>query len=77
MNHLLLIRHELTAIAIRAEPVEAQESTHISTSSMRMYFFINHSESIVYYTSICRRILQQALGADESPTLRKAATQLH
>jgi hypothetical protein len=33
-NHSLLVRHELNLVAVRAELVEAQSSTHISISSM-------------------------------------------
>jgi RHH-type proline utilization regulon transcriptional repressor/proline dehydrogenase/delta 1-pyrroline-5-carboxylate dehydrogenase len=43
----LLIRHELNTTAVRAEPVEAQESIHISTSSMRTDSWIKRTGSIV------------------------------
>jgi UDP-N-acetylglucosamine 4-epimerase len=42
----LLIRHELNVMAVRAEPVEAQESIHISTSSMLTVSWINRAGSM-------------------------------
>ena len=48
---VLLIQHELNLIAVRAELVEAQESAHISTSSMRTDSRTITAESIskLYY----------------------------
>ena len=43
----LLIRHELNLNAVRAEPVEAQESIHISASSMLTDSWIKRAGSIV------------------------------
>jgi hypothetical protein len=42
----LLIRHKLNITTVRAEPVEAHESIHISTGSMRTDSWINSAGSI-------------------------------
>jgi hypothetical protein len=42
----LLVRHELNAMTVRAELVEASGSAHISTSLMRTDSWINHAGSI-------------------------------
>ena len=59
-NHICLLTwRKLSAIAVRAEPVEAFESAHISTSSMRTDSWINRAGSI---TALCAVLIATQVG---------------
>jgi hypothetical protein len=70
LPNLLLMLHDLNRTTVRAEPVEAHESIHISTGSMRTDSWIKRSEAIGQLRGLIQSARRQALRAVDTLQVR-------